>query len=199
MSEKVSFWFDPSCPWTWITSRWLVDVARQRDLDVTWKPFSLFELNRDQELPEKYRAHIDKIRNWGRISMAVAVEAPDKLGDFYTAIGTRAHNDGEPQTNETILAALADVGLDAKLLEQAEAGQYDDAVAASTQEALDLVGDDVGVPIIQAGGTAFFGPVMSPAPKGEAALKAWDGTLALAQTKGFFELKRSRDVGPIFD
>ncbi len=199
MSEKVNFWFDPSCPWTWITSRWLVEVSELRDLDVTWRPFSLFELNRDRELPEDYRKHIDEVRNWGRIGMAVAQTAPDTVGEFYTELGTRAHNNDQPHSDETILAALEAVGLDAELLERAKAGEFDDAVRASTQTGLDLVGDDVGVPIIEAAGTAFFGPVMSPAPQGEDAAKAWDGTLALAQTDGFFELKRSRDVGPIFN
>lgn len=199
MSEKVNFWFDPSCPWTWITSRWLVEVSELRDLDVTWRPFSRFELNRDRELPEDYRKHIDEVRNWGRIGMAVAQTAPDTVGEFYTELGTRAHNNDQPHSDETILAALEAVGLDAELLERAKAGEFDDAVRASTQTGLDLVGDDVGVPIIEAAGTAFFGPVMSPAPQGEDAAKAWDGTLALAQTDGFFELKRSRDVGPIFN
>lgn len=199
MKEKVNFWFDVSCPWTWITSRWLVDVSEQRDLDVTWRPFSLFELNKDRDLPEDYRKHIEDSRNFGRISMAVSKTSPDRVGEFYTELGTRIHNDEQPQTDETILAALSAVGLDAELLERVKAGEFDDAVRASTQAGLDLVGDDVGVPIIEAAGTAFFGPVMSPAPQGEDAAKAWDGTLALAQTDGFFELKRSRDVGPIFN
>ncbi|MDP9806875.1 2-hydroxychromene-2-carboxylate isomerase [Trueperella bonasi] len=199
MSEKVNFWFDPSCPWTWMTSRWLAEVAELRDLDVTWRAFSLYELNRGRDLPADYREHIDEIEDWGRVTMAVAHEAPDKLADFYTELGTRAHNNDEPKVDQTIVAALEAVGLDDELLERAKAGEFDDAVRESTQEALKLVGDDVGVPIIETAGTAFFGPVMSPAPKGDDAAKAWDGTLALAQTKGFFELKRSRDVGPIFD
>lgn len=199
MKEKVNFWFDVSCPWTWITSRWLVDVSEQRDLDVTWRPFSLFELNKDRDLPEDYRKHIEDSRNFGRISMAVSKTSPDRVGEFYTELGTRIHNDEQPQTDETILAALSAVGLDAELLERAKAGKFDDAVRASTQAGLDLVGDDVGVPIIEVAGVAFFGPVMSPAPQGADAVKAWDGTVALAQTKGFFELKRSRDVGPIFN
>ncbi|NLW13210.1 MAG: DsbA family protein [Trueperella sp.] len=199
MKEKVNFWFDVSCPWTWITSRWLVDVSEQRDLDVTWRPFSLFELNKDRDLPEDYRKHIEDSRNFGRISMAVSKTSPDRVGEFYTELGTRIHNDEQPQTDETILAALSAVGLDAELLERAKAGEFDDAVRASTQAGLDLVGDDVGVPIIEVAGVAFFGPVMSPAPQGADAVKAWDGTVALAQTKGFFELKRSRDVGPIFN
>lgn len=198
MSEKVDFWFDPACPWTWITSRWLVEVSELRDLDITWRPFSLYELNRDRDLPEKYRAHIDETRNWGRIGAAVQQTEPEKLGDFYTELGIRAHNEDQPLTDETIRGALEASNLPVDLLDRAGDGEFDDAVRASTQEALDLVGDDVGVPIIQAAGTAFFGPVMSPAPKGQAAAKAWDGTLALAQTEGFFELKRSRDVEPIF-
>lgn len=182
-----------------MTSRWLAEVAELRDLDVTWRAFSLYELNRGRDLPADYREHIDEIEDWGRVTMAVAHEAPDKLADFYTELGTRAHNNDEPKVDQTIVAALEAVGLGDELLERAKAGEFDDAVRESTQEALKLVGDDVGVPIIETAGTAFFGPVMSPAPKRDDAAKAWDGTLALAQTKGFFELKRSRDVGPIFD
>ncbi len=199
MSEKVNFWFDPACPWTWITSRWVDEVSELRDLDVTWQPFSLFELNRDRDLPEDYREHINELQNFGRIATAVSQTAPEKLGDFYTELGTRIHDNEEEKNDDVIVTALEAVGLDAGLLERAAAGEFDEAAAASTQRALDLVGDDVGVPIIEAAGTAFFGPVMSPAPQGDDAAKAWDGTLALAQTKGFFELKRSRDVGPIFN
>ncbi|QOR48314.1 DsbA family protein [Trueperella pecoris] len=199
MSEKVDFWFDPSCPWTWITSRWLVEVSELRDLEVAWHPFSLYELNKGRELDEGYRAHMDEIRNFGRTAMGVALSAPDKLADFYTALGTRVHNHREPKDDDVLADALQAVGLDATLLERAVGEEFDHELAASTRQALELVGDDVGVPIISVAGTAFFGPVMSPAPHGEDAANAWDGTLALAQATGFFELKRSRNVGPIFD
>ncbi|OFS67400.1 MULTISPECIES: DsbA family protein [Trueperella] len=199
MSDNVDFWFDPSCPWTWITSRWLVEVSELRDLNITWHSFSLWELNRGRELDPGYRAHIDELRGFGRVTMGVEIEAPERLAQFYTVLGAAIHNEGADKNDAALAAALAASGLDASILERANAGEYDEALAASTRAALEKVGDDVGVPIIAVGDTAFFGPVMSPAPHGEEAAHAWDGTLALAKTPGFFELKRSRDVGPIFD
>ncbi len=199
MSDNVDFWFDPSCPWTWITSRWLVEVSGLRDLSITWHSFSLWELNRGRELDPGYRAHIDEIRGFSRVSMGVELEAPERLAQFYTELGSAIHTNKMPKDDAALTAALEATGLDAAILDRANAGEYDEPLAASTRAALDKVGDDVGVPVIAVGPTAFFGPVMSPAPHGEAAARAWDGTLALATTPGFFELKRSRDVGPIFD
>lgn len=198
MTEKVNFWFDPTCPWTWITSRWLVEVSQLRDLDITWRPFSLWELNSDKDVPEKYREMLDATRVCSRVSAAVETEAPEQLGELYTVLGEKFFTDEADKNAETVGAVLESIGLKRDLLDRAENGEYDEALASSTKEALDLVGDDVGVPIIEVAGVAFFGPVISPAPHGEEAGQLWDGTLALAKVPGFFELKRSRDVGPIF-
>lgn len=199
MSEKVSFWFDPSCPWTWITSRWLVAVSQTRDLEISWQPFSLYELNKGKDVPAEYWERTKANRIISRTVGGVATTAPDKLGDFYTELGTRFFVDQQDKSIETIGEALEAVGLSRELIDSAQAGDYDELMEESTSRALSKVGDDVGVPIIEVAQTAFFGPVISPAPKGQEALDLWDGILAAARVPAFFELKRSRTVGPIFD
>lgn len=202
MAEKVDFWFDPVCPWTWITSRWLVEVSELRDLDITWHAFSLWDLNKDKDgIDPQYRASHERQKINSLTAAAVEVTAPEKLGDFYTALSGSffpVEGEGREKDEAAVLAALESVGLDVALFERAQAGEFDEYLLASTNKALALVGDEVGVPIIQVAGVAFFGPVISPAPHGEDAAKLWDGTLALAQIPGFYELKRSRTNGPIF-
>lgn len=198
MSTQVEFWFDPSCPWTWITSRWMVEVAELRHLDVQWRPFSLAVLNEGKDIPDEYRKHVEEGRMGAQVVAGVAAEEGNEaLGRFYTDLGRRYHEDGRVNDPIAITEALTAAGVTTDIMERS--GDYADAVAASTKAGLELVGDEVGVPIIAIDGVAFFGPVISPAPHGEEALRLWDGCLALAHTPGFFELKRSRNVGPIFD
>ncbi|MDY5584460.1 MAG: disulfide bond formation protein DsbA [Arcanobacterium sp.] len=200
MSEKVDFWFDPSCPWTWITSRWILEAAELRDLDLTFRSFSIWELNLDKEISESYRAHLNEVKLGGYVSAGIEQEQPEKLAQFYTELGTRYYLNQEPKTAETIRAALVAVGLEESFADRAEAGEFEAAAKASTEAALAKVGKDVGVPIIAMAGTAFFGPVLSRAPKGEDAAKLWDGALAVAQIPDFYELKRTRNnVSPQFD
>lgn len=206
MTEKVEYWFDPICPWAWMTSRWMTEVEGIRDVEVIWNPFSLSILNEGKDIPADYRAHMDRSRGPARVAMAVReTQGQEKVKAFYDAVGTAIHpeNTGErdeaKRYREAIERALAETGLPAELVEEAEKDTYDEALRASNARALKLVGDDVGVPIIALEGAAFFGPVMSPAPKGEEAGKVWDGALALASYEGFFELKRSRTRGPQFD
>ncbi|QRZ60842.1 DsbA family protein [Rothia sp. ZJ932] len=203
MSEKntVDFWFDPICPWCWITSRWIVDVEKIRDIEVNWHPFSLSTLNKGRDLPEDYRAAMD--RSWApaRVAAAVAQKFPGTVGEFYTALGTEIHHN-ENKTNDykdALVAALETVELPAELVDAGFSDEYDQALVDSNAAALDLVGDDVGVPIIALNGSSFFGPVISPAPQGEEAGKIFDAAVALASYPGFFELKRSRTVEPIFN
>ena len=209
MTEKtpVDFWFDPKCPWAWLTSRWMLEVEKVRPVEVRWRVMSLAVLNEDRldELPEEYR---DLLRTaWGPVRICVAAErehGPEALGPLYTALGTRFHNRAEEQTHETLVAALRDADLPAELAEAAESQEYDERLRASHREGIELVGQEVGTPVIAVPGpdgqrNAFFGPVVTPAPKGEAAARLWDGTLMVAGTPGFFEIKRTRDVGPIFD
>lgn len=196
----AEFWFDPLCPWAWMTSRWMMEVEKVRPVDVTWSVMSLAVLNEGRDLPEEYRAMMD--RAWGpvRVILAAKEEYGDKVvKPLYDAMGTRIHLGGEKDYAKVIVPALEEVGLPTELAEYADTDEHDDRLRASHQRGIDLVGDDVGTPVVAVDGVAFFGPVVSPAPKGEAAARLWDGCVLVAGTPGFFELKRSRTVGPIFD
>ncbi len=198
--SSAEFWFDPLCPWAWMTSRWMMEVERVRPVDVTWSVMSLSVLNEGRDLSESYRAMMD--RGWGpvRVIIAAAEQYGDKvIKPLYDAMGSRIHLGGEKDYAKILVPALEEVGLDTSLAEAAESDAHDAVLRASHARAMDLVGDDVGTPVIAVNGEAFFGPVVSPSPKGEAAGRLWDGCVLVASTPGFFELKRSRTVGPIFD
>jgi protein-disulfide isomerase-like protein with CxxC motif len=209
MTEKTpaDFWFDPLCPWAWLTSRWMLEVEKVRPVEVRWHVMSLAVLNEDRldELPEKYRELLATA--WGPVRVCIAAEqkhGPEVLGGLYTALGTRFHNEGLERSRETIAAALEEAGLPAELVEAAGSDAYDGRLRASHKEGIDLVGQEVGTPVIAVPGAdgeqvAFFGPVVTPAPKGEEAARLWDGTLMVAGTPGFFELKRTRTADPSFD
>ncbi|MEV1005846.1 DsbA family protein [Streptomyces sp. NPDC049881] len=209
MSDKTpaDFWFDPLCPWAWMTSRWMLEVEKVRPVEVRWHVMSLSVLNEDRldEMPQEYA---DAMRaGWGPVRVCIAAEkehGSEVLGPLYTAIGTRFHPGGLPKTRETLVAALTEAGLPAELADAADTDAYDAELRASHKAGIDLVGQDVGTPVIAVPGAdgrqiAFFGPVVTPAPKGEAAARLWDGTLMVASTPGFYEIKRTRDVGPQFD
>jgi protein-disulfide isomerase-like protein with CxxC motif len=211
MSETrttADFWFDPLCPWAWMTSRWMLEVQKVRPVDVRWHVMSLAVLNEDKldEVPEEYREMLATTA-WHPVRIAVAAEqlhGPEVLGRLYTAMGTRFHNEGQGPTREAMAAAVEEAGLPAELLEYAEKDTYDAELRASHKEGINKVGQDVGTPVISVPGpdgteVAFFGPVVTPAPKGEAAARLWDGTLLVASTPGFYEIKRTRTTGPVFD
>jgi hypothetical protein len=208
MTERatVDMWFDPVCPWAWMTSRWLLEVERVRPLDIRFNVMSLSVLNQGRDLPEDYRNLLD--RAWGPVRVCIAAAeaaGPQVLRDLYTALGTRIHLDKYEIDEKLYTEALTEVGLDPALADAAGSEVWDDALRASHNAGMQPVGTDVGTPVIHApgpvdGGTvAFFGPVVTPAPKGEAAGRLWDGVLLVAGTPGFYELKRTRDLGPIFD
>ncbi len=203
---KADMWFDPLCPWAWITSRWLLEVEQVRPVHIDFHVMSLSVLNEGRdELPDQYKELLSQ--GWGGVRVAIAVE--EKYGnaalrDLYTAMGTRIHLGKEPQGRELFENALKDCGLDVALADAASSEQYDERLRESHNEGMKPVGMDVGTPVIHAPGPdgnkiAFFGPVITPRPKGEAAGRLWDGVLLVAGTPGFYEIKRTRDVGPVFE
>lgn len=206
-SKTVDFWFDPACPWAWMTSRWIIEAAKYRDLDVRWNVMSLFVLNEPNldELSEFYRNLMPRTLPAVRVATAVAEQYDNEtLGRLYTALGNRIHLGGEKDSEVYIPAALEAVGLPAELAAAGKSEEWDEALRASHQRGIGLVGTDVGTPVVAVENDAgvkvgLFGPVVTPAPQGEAAAKLWDGVYAVTTTPGFYELKRSRTDGPNFD
>ena len=201
MSEKraAEFWFDPICPWAWMTSRWILEVEKVRDIDVTFNIFSLAHLNRNTT-DEKYKLNFPKSWRTTRVIMAAKTKhGQEYVSPMYTAIGTRIHLKKMEIGKELLEESLEEVGLDQALASEMDNESWNEAIIESHERGISLVGNDVGTPLIKFGDFAFFGPVISPAPKGEEAGKLWDGVVGVASYPGFFEIKRSRTVGPIFD
>jgi protein-disulfide isomerase-like protein with CxxC motif len=198
---QLDFWFDPLCPWAWITSRWVLEVEKVRQVTARWHVMSLAMLNSDKEdVPEQYKEFLQQA--WGPVRVCIAAEqkfGPEVLLPLYTALGTRFHVEKAERDRATIEAALAEVGLPAELADAMDSTDYDEALRASHTDGMDRVGYEVGTPVISVNGVSFFGPVVSPIPRGEDAARLWDGVLLVAGTDGFFELKRSRTRDPIFD
>ena len=196
----VDFWFDPICPWTWISSRWLLSVAEIRPIHPRFHVMSLAILNEGRELPDEY---VDLMKKaWGPVRVCTAAEQSaghEVLQPLYTAIGTRLHPGGRDLDDSVLSEALEEVGLPTSLVDAATSTEWDEALAVSHHDGIDRVGMDVGAPIISVDGVSFFGPVVTPAPKGEAAGRLWDGVVLVAATPGFYELKRTREQEPIFD
>jgi predicted DsbA family dithiol-disulfide isomerase len=201
--KTADFWFDPLCPWAWITSRWMLEVEEVRPVHTRWRIMSLAYLNLQQHggegLSEEHLERMNKA--WGPVRICAAAErekGEEILLPLYTAIGNRFHIE-KRRDADALAEAIEEAGLSPSLIEAADSTEFDEEIKKSHHEGMDLVGIDVGTPIISFEGNAFFGPVVTPIPRGEAAGKLWDGVLLVTGTDGFFELKRTRDRPPIFD
>ena len=205
MMTTADFWFDPLCPWAWMTSRWMLEVERVREVQVHWNVMSLAVLNEGRDLPPEYVEWMAAAWAPVRVIIAGQLDHGDSVVlPLYTALGTRIHLQQRKDYELVIAESLAEVGLPAELAGVGKTTKVDEQLRASHGRGITLVGEEVGTPVISVlgpdgGRVAFFGPVVTPAPKGEAAGRLWDGTLLVASTPGFYEIKRTRTSGPIFD
>ena len=203
VKDTVDFYWDPICPWCWITSRWMVAVGRQKQIHVNWKLFSLKKINQDRDIPEHYKILHQMGLRALRVAAAVSKEyGNDGLAKLYTVMGTRYHHDNEDIDEPDILEdILKSCGFPAQLADAVDEAAWDKIIAADMDQAVAKVGTDVGVPLIVLDGgkgPGFFGPVFSPAPTGKPAVAFWDAIIVAGRTPGFFELKRTRETDPLF-
>jgi hypothetical protein len=196
----VQFWFDPACPFCWVTSRWLVRVAPHRGLDIEWLSISLLEKNGTRE-GEPFFAEVSASHGMLRVVEAVREAGhADRIGDLYTALGRALHVDAVPVD---LRAILSDLGIDKRLASAADDSRHDLTIREAMDDGLALVGDAVGTPIIAversdgSGRVGLFGPVITRLPDVPASLRLWDGFIAMVETDGFYELKRTRAEAPV--
>lgn len=196
----VDFWFDPRCPWAWITSRWIKEVEVIRDVDVRFHVMSLTYLNENADISDEYRQRLADGWRPVRVVQAASERFGDEVVDrLYTELGTRFHNLQMEQSRATVEDALDAAGLPRELADAMDDSRYDDAIKKSHHAGMDQVGPDVGTPVITIDGAAIFGPVVTPIPRGDEAGRLWDGVRLVMGVPGFYELKRGRTESPRFD
>ncbi|MCY7299743.1 MAG: disulfide bond formation protein DsbA [Ilumatobacteraceae bacterium] len=198
--SNVRFFFDPACPWTWITSRWMVEVAEARDIEVEWVIFSLRHRNRDNPDYDGFRAVLNAQHPAVRVLAAAGkLDGNEAVGRLYTALGSLIHHDGDDHLLR-LTEAIEMAGLPADITEHADNEAWDAGIVETTEEGRAIIGDDAGIPLIIVPGNpaAFFGPVLSPAPTGADATDLWDAFVSLGRFEGLYEVKRTRSTGPIF-
>lgn len=199
--NKADFWFDPMCPFAWVTSRWIGEVEQVRDINTEWHVMSLAMLNEGRdELPEDYKAFLSEA--WAPVRVITAAaerHGAEHVKALYDAMGTKIHNEGNKDIAEVIAKSLAELGLPAELAAAGATDEFDADLRTSHEAGISLVGQDVGTPVVAFNGTAFFGPVLTRIPRGEEAGRLWDASVTLASFPYFFEIKRSRTESPVFD
>lgn len=200
MNATVDFWFDPLCPWAWMTSRWVEEVEKIRDITVNWRVISLGILNENNPDNHHY-GHIESMWPVRVVEAAASEHGQQYRKALYDAIGTRIHPGGrgsDDQLTAVLEESLLEVGLPTELVAAKDSTEYDAALRSSTEDAQKVAGKDIGTPCIAVNGVGFFGPVFTPAPRGEEAGRIWDAALTLASYPGFYEIKRGREKGPDF-
>lgn len=203
VKDTVEFYWDPVCPWCWITSRWMIDVGSQKQIQVNWKLFSLKKINAGRDIAKDFKILHEMGLRALRVAAAVRKEYGNEgIAKLYTVMGTRYHHDKEDIDEPEVLdKILQTCGFAKQLADAVNKNAWDKMIAADMDQAIAKVGRDVGVPLIVLDGgkgPGFFGPVFSPAPSGQAAVELWDAIIVAGRTPGFFELKRTREIGPQF-
>ena len=206
----VEFFFDPICPWAWITSRWVEEVRRQRPIDVEWRFIALRIVNEQRDYDREFPARYLDLHTMGLRTLRVAAalrdaNGPEVVGPYYSAVGGAIHVERRREEFidlSALPAVLTALGHDAKFADAALDSQWDEVIRADGEDAMTRTGRDVGTPIITFGapdGPSFFGPVISRIPRGQDAIDLWDSVERLARFPGFAELKRAIREAPVLE